>query len=691
MLFLCAILLFGIISCAGSEDPVSQGSDLLNNGIETSLTIPDDTDPDRQLLGYWYWNLKSQTSSPAFLRTSSDHMNIFGLFLLPDYSGSLQVEFDNPAPQDPFAPPAIGIKTTLTNNFGVTGWNVRGILIDNSGLILLADPDGFTVQWDDGGDIPLNPYLNFIIEDGSLPIGETIDRTYTIESPTGVLPDGLWFAIDAGMEGKIKSAVEFPVAAVNGAFRWPGDQAPILCRINDPESFVECIVAASDIFSGGVMFLDEQDPVGGYREWTGTLDYDGSLGGGYYPLYFAAWSPSDIPTLAVAHVRVDPGPFATGPADTGCSQRCYDPARTCRTTSQIVIPLNNFIVRPPASTSGLILGENNKVIRRIEDYRSIACQTPGMDVPEWTKLIGESSLATIPAIGDDGTIFFLEPEQGRLRALYPDGSERWVHNYGYPTHTDLILTSSPIGGLLITILRNNGSDIAIVAVGTDGHLRWKYDLLNEPTGSDAEPRLAVGPGGTLYYTIPTGGAFAFDLLGNPKWAVNQAGWTSSSDPVAGDDDSLFLIVNGGRRVACLNPDGSEKWEYPLESGSLANFPSLSYGNDLFVIIEQEDENVEVRSLDGELGSVSMTVEAPLARGYVVHGTHHDFVLILGEHPDPPPIPPGVDDFFVCYNGNGDLNWLLHTPGFTQDGAYPIVSSNNTIYVQGPDGMYVVMY
>jgi len=580
---------------------------------------------------------------------------------------------------------------TIRNEFGVTGWNVRGILIDDSGLTDLSNADGWTMQWDAGDNIPLNPYLNFMLEDGSLPVGQEISRSYVIESPTGVIPDGLWFAVDTSTQGAIKSATEFPRATVNGVFRWPGDQVPIVCRIHDPESFVTCVIAGTDIYSGGVMFLTETDSSDGYRTWTGTLNYDGSLGGGYHPLYFAAYSPLDIPTLGSTRVRVDPGPFSTGPADTGCSQRCYDPARTCRAKSQIVLPMNNFIIRPPASASGLIIGENCTIIRRIEESRSIVCQTPGLEVPEWTRLIGESDLATVPAIGNDGTIFFLEPEQGRLRALYPDGSERWAHEFGFPTHTDLVLTSSPLGGLLITILRDNGSDIAIVAVGTDGRLKWNYNLPGKPQGSDDDPRLAVGPGGSLYYTFPTGGVFAFDLQGNPQWALTKSGWTSSSNPVVGDDDRVFFIVNGGRSVACAVSPGQLKWEYPLESGSTANFPSLSYSGNLFVVIGQDGDYVELRSLDGEIGSLSMTVQTSGARGYVVHGTHHDFVLVQRDHPDPPPFVPGCDDFFVCRNSNGALNWWLHTPGITQTGAYPVVSPTNSIYVQGPDGMYVVMY
>ncbi len=683
--FAVAIVTIAIGACAGSQNPaIPEGP----GEIQATFTVPGDVDPNRHLIGLWRWDLDAASSEPVRDRTVADHINIADALLMPEYAAALEVTFDPFLSAGAFAPPAVRITATLHNMFDITGWNVRGIVIDDSGLMEVTDPDGCTAQWDMGSNIPLNAYINFSTPGGNFPHGEEITREYVIESPTGELPSEIWFAVDAGTEGLIQSATEFPLAAVNGVLRYPGDQVPILCRIKDPQAVVDWVAAGTKMFTGGATYLTDQGYVGDYREYTGMLNYSGGLGSGVFPVHFAAHSPLDIPTCASAVVRVDPGPFASGPADSGCSQRCYDPARTCRTTAPIVCPVNDFVVRPPASSSGLILTEEIKVIRRLEADCSIALQSALAESPLWTRLIGDSELATAPALGNDGTIFFLEPEQGRLRALYQDGTDRWTHQFTCRTHTDLILTSSPIGGLLITALREDGKDIAIVGVGTDGHLRWRYEIATQPAGPAEVPRLALGPGGTLYYTYPTGGVLALDLLGNPLWSKAQSGWHSAQDPVVGDDDRLFFIANDGQLVVCLSQSGSLKWSYPMQSDRFAAFPSLSYQGHLFIAIEVAGDYVAYRELDGETGMLVQAVQAIGLRGYIVHGTHHDCVYIQREDPSEQYVC--CDDYFTCRDSNGVLNWFLHTPGVTQIGAYPVVSPNNDIFVQGPDGMYVVI-
>jgi hypothetical protein len=686
-----AIFLIAVISCAGAQDPVTPGSTNLSQAPDI---VTSDADPTRALIGMWRLDLIDGTAEQVSERTLADHYNVADFLLMPQHYGSLVIELNTFHSAGAFAPPAVQITVTLTNSFGLTGWNVRGIVIDDTGVIETDNPDGWTSQWDIGDNIPLNSYINFALPDGSFPDGRMISRTFTIESVTGKLPTDVWFAVDAGVEGPIESATAFPVAAVNGTFRWPGDSAPILCLVDDPNEVVDWVGAASGMFSGHKTFLTEGQESDGTTAWTGTLDYVGGLGHGAFQIYFAAHSPYDIPTLAKATVYVDPGPFPSGPATWGCSQRCYDPARTCRTTSSIVRPLTNFTVRPPASYSGLVLGTETKVVRRIEDNTSIALQTPGLATPEWTKLIGESTFATDPAVGNDGTIFFLEPEQRNLRALYPDSTNRWEYQFGTPTHTDLILTSSPLGGLLITILRDGNKDIAIVAVGTDGRLRWRYDLAAQPEGPVDQPRIAVGPLGKLYYALPTGGVLALDLYGNPLWAYSQSGWVESGSPMVGDDDRVFFLVNSGKIVACVNPDGRLRWTYPVqEKERTAHFPSLSYDGDVYVIIYVDDgssgDYVAYRKIDGDTGEWIMAVQTMGARGYITHGTSGDLVFV--QRDDPEGNTGCCDDFFVCMDSDGNLKWSLNTPGVTQIGAYPLVTPTNTVYVQGPDGMYVVMF
>jgi len=532
----------------------------------------------------------------------------------------------------------------------------------------------------------VNPFLVFSEGDGSFPMGAEISRDYMLEANINKLPLNAWFAVDAGTNGLIKSATHFPLAAVNGTFRWPGDESPIVCRLKDPQNSIVWVAAATKPFSGGATLLKNNGVYGEFREWTGKLDYKGGMGSGDFPLYFEAWSQNDIPTLSATKVHVDPGPFDSGPADSGCSQRNYDPARTCRSLGTITKPLTDWVAKPPKSASGLVLTSDYKIVRRLEEFRSLALQFPGENKPQWTRLVGESDTISSPAVGNEGTIFCLEPDQGLLRAIRPNGTERWTHSFTSETHGDLVLTSSPLGGLLITILRENGKDIAIVGVGTDGHLRWRFNLGSKPEGSANERRLAVGPGGTVFYTIPTGGVIALDLNGQCLWAASFPGWISTRDPVAGDDDQVLCIVNGGAIVACLSKSGAKIWTSDIPSDRIALWPSLSYSGLLFVVMEINGDTDGIRVYNGNTGKHLISVVGNTIRGYVVHGLDGDYAWIQR---DPPGGGTCCDDFFISHAPNHTQNWFLNTPGVTQTGAYPVVDKQNDIYVQGPDGMYQV--
>ena len=682
----CALLL-AAYGCGGSQAGVAPEVAVDEH---LALGVPSDINPDRHLIGAWRWDLENGLSEPIPARTPADHYNVADALLMPEYAGALKVKrllWGGGV----FGPPAVHLRVTLTNIFGVTGWNVRGIVIDDSGLVNLADADGWTAQWDDGGDIPLNPYINFDpLPDWSFPDGAMAVREYILESPTGKLPSGVWFAVDAALGGPIQTATEFPSPGVNGVLRCPGDSSPMLCRLQDPFTNIKWVGAASKHLSGSYTPLADQGFHQGWREWTGVLNYNGELEQGDYTLYFASFSPLDIPTLSSTMVHIDEGPFATGPAPGICSQACYDAARTCRVNASFNHPLSDFVVKPPASSSGMVLTSDLCVVRRLEGNRSLALHSPGLDVPFWTRLVGDTGVSTAPAIGDEGTLFILEPEQGRLRAFRQDGRDRWVHEFGYQTHGDLILTSSPLGGLLITLLMEDGKDIALVAVGTDGHLRWRYNLSGTVSDSPEVHRIACGPNGTLYYTVPSGGVFALTLTGEPKWAVSQSGWESARDPVVGDDDRVFCLMNEGELVTCLTSTGGILWSKPMPYGERAVYPSLDYNGDLFTVVVEGDDTTAIHKRDGDIGDIIMSGDPGEGiRGYCVQGTSSDFVFVLR---DPPEAPPGCgDDYFVCATTWGDEKWSIHTPGVTQDGAYPVVTPNGDIFVQGPDGMYIVIF
>lgn len=329
-------------------------------------------------------------------------------------------------------------------------------------------------------------------------------------------------------------------------------------------------------------------------------------------------------------------------------------------------------------------------MRILENDHSIAYQHAGQKFPNWTRFYESGDIPTTPAIGNDGTIFYLEPSMGRLRAVRPNGKDRWMYEFNQKTHSDLVLTSSPFGGLLITILRDGDEDDSIVAIRTDGHMQWKYDLSGGTLGNPTSRRLAVAPNGNVYYTMPDGGILALNIEGSPLWAYTQSGWFDSKEPVAGDDNSVFFISSGGTNITCMNSSGTERWSASMPTGWLAKYPSIDYNGDYFMVAGVDNSgtnNNRIFKFNKTNANILLTLTVGNARGNVVHDPEGHFLVVTETHWSD---PPSIDDFFVGFNPNGTENWWLHTPGITKIGAYPVVDQLDNVYVQGPMGTYIVM-
>jgi hypothetical protein len=168
----------------------------------------------------------------------------------------------------------------------------------------------------------------------------------------------------------------------------------------------------------------------------------------------------------------------------------------------------------------------------------------------------------------------------------------------------------------------------------------------------------------------------------------MSGWVSARDPVVGDDDRMFCIVNDGTKVPCLDKNGNPLWVHVPPLDRKAIYISLSCDNRLFVVMNVMGQNNGIRVLDAGDGKHLITVVGGGIRGNIVHGTNGYYSWVQTR-------PPGggtcCDDFFISNDHEHQLAWSLNTPGVTQDGAYPVVDAHNDMFVQGPNGMYQVMF
>jgi hypothetical protein len=129
----------------------------------------------------------------------------------------------------------------------------------------------------------------------------------------------------------------------------------------------------------------------------------------------------------------------------------------------------------------------------------------------------------------------------------------------------------------------------------------------------------------------------------------------------------------------------------MNTGQKARYPSLGYSNLYFVVVEENDDTDMGVAIDVASGNIWHHIPGATIRGNIIPAVGGMVIIVQRDHPDPPPIPPGVDDFFVCRTTAGVLNWWLNTPGVTQPGAYPVIDNYGDMYVQGPDGLYQVSF
>ncbi len=238
----------------------------------------------------------------------------------------------------------------------------------------------------------------------------------------------------------------------------------------------------------------------------------------------------------------------------------------------------------------------------------------GPDIPhvEWMFRVG--LLASSPAVGADGSIYFGSLD-GNLYALDPAGVEMWRASFGqisgvpalsaagaiyagaaspleemfFALHRDgtvawtyhlesHIVESSPVIGPegIVYLAASNAltSGGSLVALNPDGSERWRYDVgLRLPFSP------AVGPDGTVYVGANDGNLYSLNPDGGLKWQI-PLGAISSSVSV-GSDGTIYLGTGSGYEA--LNPnDGSQVWSFSPVDGEANCTPSLGSGGRIYV-------------------------------------------------------------------------------------------------------------
>ncbi len=253
---------------------------------------------------------------------------------------------------------------------------------------------------------------------------------------------------------------------------------------------------------------------------------------------------------------------------------------------------------------------------------------------KWTFETG-GAIESSPIIGSDGTIY-VGSHDGKLYAINPDGTSKWIFDAGPPVYDERWEVSKSI--MAAPAIAADGtvyiysSANYLFAVNPDGTEKWRFSV---KWGNDFWSSPTIGEDGTIYIGSARaesdpgyrGGFFAVNPDGTEKWffeddsgitstaaigpdgliyiggndlhpdggnignllALNQQGelvwkfsfenWMESS-PSIGEDGTIYTGTGREARFYALNPGGTVKWQFQADTGTSA-IPAIGGDGTIF--------------------------------------------------------------------------------------------------------------
>ena len=280
---------------------------------------------------------------------------------------------------------------------------------------------------------------------------------------------------------------------------------------------------------------------------------------------------------------------------------------------------------------------------------------------KWAYPTGDTIFFSSPALAPDGTLY-VGTLFGSVHAVNPDGTEKWV----FYSDEDFFDTSPAIGDDGTIYVASAFIDMGRLYAFNqeDGSPQWVF----QPGGGIAcSP--AIGPGGIIYFGAGDGNLYAVNPDGSEKWRFPLD--TSASSPAVALDGTIYVGAADGK-VYAVNPDGSKKWDYATEGGPLYSSPAVgaegtvyfgSYDSYLYAL--NQDGSLKWRVAESVWSIGSSPVIGPDGVIYAANN-------MLG--------------YLSAYKpADGSTKWSVQV---TEDGmieSVPAIGRDGTIYVGADDG------
>lgn len=184
---------------------------------------------------------------------------------------------------------------------------------------------------------------------------------------------------------------------------------------------------------------------------------------------------------------------------------------------------------------------------------------------KWRHHCGSTISYGSPVIADNGFIYVTAMDSANwLMALDSNGSELWRYQTGgYVTSAPAI---GPNGAIFF-----GSADTYIYGLNSNGTLRWRYK-----TGDRVMGPASIAENGTVYIASWDGYLYALNPInGTLIWRCN-IGSGSKINPSIGPNGTIYC---GSGSLFAVNPDGTVKWVFSLDSGETIEWSSPAISAD----------------------------------------------------------------------------------------------------------------
>jgi len=265
-----------------------------------------------------------------------------------------------------------------------------------------------------------------------------------------------------------------------------------------------------------------------------------------------------------------------------------------------------------------------------------------------------------PALDTNGIIYVTDLD-GRLLAINPDGSRRWVFRSGFETVSTPAVAAD---GSILFGSRNHH----LYSVDAAGRKQWDYK-----TGGwvDASPAVAVD--GTVYVGSWDKKLYAVSPDGKKRWEFVTGGPVVSSAAI--NTEGVVYFGSQDRKFYALSADGAKRWEFSTR-GAITSSPAIGSAGEIYFT-----------STDGKLYSLNAdgTLRWNLETGGITASSP-----VLGADGT---IFLSVNQTHCAIAADGKFKWqraFWHPPADCFGESAAAVLGNNTVVFTGGDGVVMTV-